>query len=39
MDGWHKTGCVLCPQNCGLEVNVARNRIVTIKKGNVHFQG
>lgn len=25
---WRKTGCVLCAQNCGLEVLVADNRIV-----------
>jgi anaerobic selenocysteine-containing dehydrogenase len=25
---WHKTGCLLCAQNCGLEVLVEDNRIV-----------
>ncbi len=25
---WHKTGCALCSQNCGLEVQVENNRIV-----------
>ena len=28
MGQWHKTGCVLCAQNCGLEVLVENNRIV-----------
>ena len=31
MDGWHKTGCVLCAQNCGLEVKVANNRMVKVR--------
>ena len=28
---WHKTGCVLCAQNCGLEVLVEDNRIVKVR--------
>lgn len=37
----HKTGCVLCAQNCGLEVEVENNRIVKVKgdKGNVRSEG
>ena len=37
----HKTGCVLCPQNCGLVVEVEDNRIVKVKgdKGNVRSEG
>ncbi|HOO89283.1 MAG TPA: molybdopterin-dependent oxidoreductase [Syntrophales bacterium] len=37
----HKTGCVLCPQNCGLEVEVENNRIVTVMgdKSNVRSRG
>ena len=37
----HRTGCVLCPQNCGLEVEVENNRIVKVRgdKGNVRSQG
>ncbi len=31
MGQWHKTGCVLCAQNCGLEVLVEDNRIVKVK--------
>jgi anaerobic selenocysteine-containing dehydrogenase len=31
MDGWHTTGCVLCAQNCGLEINVEANRIVKVR--------
>jgi anaerobic selenocysteine-containing dehydrogenase len=33
MTRWHKTGCVLCAQNCGLEVQVADNRMVKIRPG------
>ena len=37
----HKTGCVLCPQNCGLEVEVKNNRIVKVRadKSNVKSEG
>ena len=28
---WQKTGCVLCAQNCGLEVLVENNRITKVK--------
>lgn len=37
----HKTGCVLCAQNCGLEVEVEDNRIVKVKpdKSNVRSEG
>lgn len=28
---WQKTGCVLCAQNCGLEVQLADNRIVRVR--------
>jgi len=37
----HRTGCVLCPQNCGLEVEVENNRIVKVKgdKSNVKSEG
>ncbi|MFY9397414.1 MAG: molybdopterin-dependent oxidoreductase [Desulfomonilia bacterium] len=31
MGQWHKTGCVLCAQNCGLEVLVEDNRIVKVR--------
>ena len=35
------TGCVLCPQNCGLEVDVDYNRILRVKgdKSNVKSEG
>ncbi len=41
MGQWHKTGCVLCAQNCGLEIEVENNRIVRVKgdKSNVKSQG
>lgn len=31
MSEWRKTGCVLCAQNCGLEVQVENNRIVKVR--------
>ncbi len=31
MISWKKTGCVLCAQNCGLEVQVENNRIVKVR--------
>ena len=30
MGEWHKTGCVMCAQNCGLEVLVEDNRMVKV---------
>lgn len=41
MGNWHKTGCVLCAQNCGLEIEVEGNRIVKVKgdKSNVRSEG
>ena len=41
MNGWHKTGCVLCAQNCGLEVKVADNRMVKVRpdKDNPRSRG
>jgi len=37
----HKTGCVLCAQNCGLEIEVENNRIVKVKpdKSNSKSEG
>ena len=37
----HRTGCVLCAQNCGLEVEVENNRIVKVKpdKSNQKSEG
>ncbi|MBI5844090.1 MAG: molybdopterin-dependent oxidoreductase [Deltaproteobacteria bacterium] len=31
MEKWHQTGCVLCSQNCGIEVLVRDNRMVKIR--------
>lgn len=31
METWHKTGCVLCAQNCGLEILVEDNRMVKVR--------
>ena len=41
MGQWHKTGCVLCAQNCGLEVLVENNRIIRSRpdKDNVRSEG
>ena len=41
MGTWHKTGCVLCAQNCGLEVLVEDNRMIKVKpdKSNPRSQG
>ena len=41
MSRWHKTGCVLCAQNCGLEILVENNRMVKVKpdKSNPRSQG
>ncbi|HQP31632.1 MAG TPA: molybdopterin-dependent oxidoreductase, partial [Deltaproteobacteria bacterium] len=41
MGAWKKTGCVLCPQNCGLEVEVEGNRIVKVRgdKSNGRSEG
>jgi len=41
MDGWHKTGCVLCAQNCGLEVKVVDNCMVNVRpdRDNPRSQG
>ncbi|NLA40306.1 MAG: molybdopterin-dependent oxidoreductase [Smithella sp.] len=36
-----KTGCVLCPQNCGLEIEVEENRIVRVRadRSNAKSEG
>lgn len=41
MGEWHKTGCVLCAQNCGLEILVEDDRMVKVKpdKSNQRSQG
>ena len=41
MKTWHKTGCVLCAQNCGLEVLVEDDRILRARpdKDNPRSQG
>jgi anaerobic selenocysteine-containing dehydrogenase len=41
MGKWHKTGCVLCAQNCGLELLVENGRIVKSRpdKDNPRSQG
>jgi anaerobic selenocysteine-containing dehydrogenase len=41
MEIWYKTGCVLCAQNCGLEVQVDKNRIIRVRpdKDNPRSQG
>ncbi len=41
MGEWKKTGCVLCAQNCGLEVEVQNKRIVKVRgdKDNPRSKG
>lgn len=41
MGSVYKTGCILCAQNCGLEVEVENNRIVKVRgdKSNVRSEG
>jgi anaerobic selenocysteine-containing dehydrogenase len=41
MGEWHKTGCILCAQNCGLEILVENNRMTKVKpdKSNPRSQG
>ena len=41
METWQKTGCVLCAQNCGLEVLVENDRIVRVRpdKTNPRSEG
>ncbi|HZK44408.1 MAG TPA: molybdopterin-dependent oxidoreductase [Syntrophomonadaceae bacterium] len=41
MSEWKKTSCVLCAQNCGLEMMIEDNRIVKVKgdKDNPRSQG
>ena len=38
---WHKTGCILCAQNCGIEVLVCDNRMVKVRpdKSNPKSRG
>jgi anaerobic selenocysteine-containing dehydrogenase len=38
---WHKTGCVLCAQNCGLEIRVEKGRMVRVRpdKDNPRSRG
>jgi hypothetical protein len=38
MTDWQKTGCILCAQNCGFEVQMTDNKIVRIllDKDNLH---
>jgi len=41
MGQWHKTACVMCAQNCGLEVQVADNTMVKVRpdKDNPRSRG
>ena len=40
MGEYLKTGCILCAQNCGLEVLVENNRMVKVRpdKDNPRFE-
>ncbi|MFA6010835.1 MAG: molybdopterin-dependent oxidoreductase [Desulfobacteraceae bacterium] len=41
MGKWHKTACVLCNQNCGLEILVEDNKMVRVRpdKENLRSEG
>jgi len=41
MTDWQKTGCILCAQNCGLEVQITNNQIVHVRpdKDNPRSKG
>ncbi|KJS33722.1 MAG: hypothetical protein VR64_00375, partial [Desulfatitalea sp. BRH_c12] len=41
MTQWHKSGCILCPQNCGLEILVENDRMTRVRpdKDNPRSQG
>lgn len=41
MGEWHKTGCVLCAQNCGLEILVEDNKMTEVRpdKSNPRSRG
>jgi anaerobic selenocysteine-containing dehydrogenase len=41
MSDWNKTSCVLCAQNCGLEIRVENNRMVKVRpdKDNPRSEG
>ena len=41
MSNWQKTGCILCAQNCGLEIQVENDRMVKVRpdKENPRSQG
>ncbi|MBU1168385.1 MAG: molybdopterin-dependent oxidoreductase [Proteobacteria bacterium] len=41
METWHKTGCVLCAQNCGLEILVKDNTMIKVRpdKENPRSEG
>ncbi len=41
MEQWHKTGCILCAQNCGLEILVENNRMIKVRpdKDNPRSRG
>lgn len=41
MGSWHKTGCVLCAQNCGLEMLVEEGRLTKVRpdKDNPRSKG
>ncbi|TQM57867.1 molybdopterin-dependent oxidoreductase [Humibacillus xanthopallidus] len=40
-DGWHKTACILCENNCGIQVQLDRRRLAKIRgdKEHVHTHG
>ena len=35
-DAWHKTACILCSQNCGIEVELDGRRLVRLRGDRAH---
>jgi len=35
-DAWHKTACILCSQNCGIEVELAGRRLARVRGDRAH---
>jgi anaerobic selenocysteine-containing dehydrogenase len=38
MGEWHQTGCVLCAQNCGLEIFVEDGRMTKVRPDKTHLR-
>lgn len=36
MDGWHKSACILCECNCGIEISLDGRRLARIRGDKEH---